>query len=128
MLQFRDCGRAAAQMQMYRAVAAAGIAALGLSGCANQVDTIAADNAILCQYSSADALGSNPRLYRQCISRLEGQKTSLVAANATRIEGYALLAPGTPTSVAKRCDPPDPAKDCPAGDVTGTIPTPQPKP
>ena len=111
-------------------VAAAVLVTAALSGCAAQkIDSIAADDEALCQYS-AGLPSADPQSYAKCRSRIQGQRTRVVAQNAARIEGYALLPAATPpvTDVAGRCKTPDGktpdgAKNCPApSDVTGTIP------
>lgn len=123
---------------------AAVICAVSLSGCAAQidaqVDTIAADDAALCQYSAAASAGGAPphaSAAAQCRKRLESQRVRLVAANASRIDGYALLkTPAPDTAMARRCDAtgeskqnelkPNQPKVCAPGDVTGTISKPKP--
>lgn len=123
---------------------AAVICAVSLSGCAAQidaqVDTIVADDAALCHYSAAASAGSAPphaNATAQCRKRLESQRVRLVAANASRIDGYALLkTPAPDTAMARRCDAtgeakqnelkPNQSKDCAPGDVTGTISKPKP--
>lgn len=96
------------------------IAAFILAGCASQPTSVAGDDEALCRYSSeaGDAKGLS-----RCRDRLDHQHRRAVAANAVRIDGYALLnTPAPSTGVAERCKGPDAPKDCDAGDVTGTIP------
>ena len=96
------------------------IAAFALAGCASQPLSVAGDDDALCRYS-ADA--GDARGLSRCHERLDRQQRRAVAANAIRIDGYALLnTPEPPTGVAARCKGPDAPKDCDAGDVTGTIP------
>lgn len=107
---------------IYLRVAAVALAVTAVAGCASQqsVDSIAANDEALCQYSAA----ANSASYENCKGRLQGQRDKLTAANAGRIEGYALLPRSVPpsTDVAGRCKADGGTKDCPP-DVTGTIPT-----
>ena len=96
------------------------IVAFVLAGCASQPTSVAGDDEALCRYSSeaGDAKGLS-----RCRDRLDHQHRRAVAANAVRIDGYALLnTPAPSTGVAERCKGPDAPKDCDTGDVTGTIP------
>jgi hypothetical protein len=102
------------------------MAAALLCGCAMQPEAIVADDEALCRYSAA---ADAAQQYDQCRSKLESRRTRLSAAGASRIEGYALLqgpAGQPPTGLAIDCQTSNEGKDCPAGDVTGTIP-PAPK-
>jgi hypothetical protein len=95
-------------------------AAFVLAGCASQPTSVAGDDEALCRYSgqAGDAQGLS-----RCRDRLDRQHRRAVAANAIRIDGYALLnTPEPSTGMAGRCKGPDAPKDCDAGDVTGTIP------
>lgn len=77
------------------------------------------DDDALCQYS-APVAGANS--YAQCRDRLQNTRMRVGAADASRIEGYALLqAPVQPADVVGRCATSEGAKDCAPGDVTGTI-------
>jgi hypothetical protein len=97
------------------------LVATALSGCAAQPETIAADDAALCQYS---AMAVGAKSYSQCRARLRSQHGRLTAASASRIEGYALLqAPLPAADVVARCKTPEGPKDCDPGDVTGSIPS-----
>ena len=105
-------------------VASVILAAAGVAGCSSQSTTIVGDDAALCQYSATEVGAEG---LTQCQKRLASQNRRLAVANATRIDGYALLnTPQQPNDVAGRCKGPDAPKDCGAGDVTGTIPA-QPK-
>ena len=102
----------------FRIVAVVGAMA-GLAGCGTNPVTIATDDAALCRYA-VEAGGAESAA--ACRSRLDSQHRSRVAANASRIEGYALLnTPAPPTALADQCRQPNPPKACDAGDVTGTI-------
>lgn len=97
------------------------LVATALSGCAAQPETIVADDEALCQYS---AMAAGAKSYAQCRDRLQNTRMRMIAATASRIEGYALLqTPAQPTDVAGRCTTSEGAKNCAPSDVTGTIPT-----
>lgn len=93
--------------------------AVALSACAGQPDTIVASDDALCQYS---ATATGAKSYSHCREGLQSRSGRLSAANASRIEGYALLqGPLSPTGVAERCKI-EGAKDCDPVDQTGSIP------
>jgi hypothetical protein len=100
------------------------LATVLLSGCATQPATVVADDDAFCRYSES-VEGAQP--YTECRKKLESQRNRKSALSATYIEGYALL-PGAPEpkDVAGRCKTAPNAQDCPADDVTGSIPS-QPK-
>lgn len=80
---------------------------------------IVIDDAALCAYA---AEAGSAESAAACRSRLAGQQRTRVAANASRIEGYALLnTPAPPTELADQCKQANPPKACDSGDVTGTI-------
>jgi hypothetical protein len=100
----------------FRMAAVVGAVA-GLAGCSSSPEMIVSDDAALCRYA-AEAGGAEPAA--SCRSRLAGQHRTRLAANAIRIEGYALLnTPAPPTELADQCKQADAPKEC--GDVTGTI-------
>jgi hypothetical protein len=95
-------------------------AVAALSACAGQPETIVASDEALCQYS---ATATDAKSYTQCREWLRSRSGRLIAANASRIEGYALLqGPLPPTGVAGHCKNPEGAKNCDSGDLTGSIP------
>jgi len=90
------------------------------SGCAAQPETIVASDEALCQYS---ATAADAKSYTQCRDRLQSRSGRLSTANASRIEGYALLqGPLPPAGVADGCKISEGAKNCDPGDLTGSIP------
>ena len=98
------------------------MACAALAGCAGQPDTILANDEALCRYLEA-ADGANS--YAQCRRRLEGQRTRVQTASATRVEGYALMqgpAVRSPTELAVDCKTAKTGRDCPSDDATGSIP------
>lgn len=103
----------------YLRIAAVVGAVAGLAGCGTNPVTIAGDDSALCRYA-AEAGGAESAA--ACRSRLESQQRGRIVANASRIEGYALLnTPAPPTALADQCKQANPPKACEAGDVTGTI-------
>ncbi len=103
----------------YLRIAAVVSAVAGLAGCGTSPVTIASDDAVLCRYA---AEAGSAESVSACRGRLDNQQRTRTAANASRIEGYALLnTPAPPTAVADQCRQPNPPKTCEAGDVTGTI-------
>lgn len=110
-------GRLAYKMTSFQIAAACMSVAL-LAGCAAQPSVIVADDDALCRYSEVTD-GGQP--YDACRKKLDAQKARISLASATRIDGYALLqGPAQPDDVAGSCA--TGVKDCPADDVTGTIP------
>jgi hypothetical protein len=104
----------------YLHIAAVMLIAAGLASCAAQQETtIVADDQALCHYSE---IATGAELYARCRTRLESQRARLIAANASHIEGYALLQTAAPPADwAARCKSPETVKDCPSDDVTGSI-------
>lgn len=104
----------------YLHVALAMLVGTSLASCAARQETaIVADDDALCHYSE---MATGAELYAGCRSRLESQRARLAAANASHIEGYALLqGPAPPTDLAGHCTASSNAKDCSPDDVTGTI-------
>lgn len=98
-------------------MAAVVVAVAGIAGCSARPETIVSDDAALCRYA---AEAGSAESAAACRGRLASQHRIQIAANASRIEGYALLnTPAPPTAIADQCKQPDAPKEC--GDVTGTI-------
>ncbi|RDV05056.1 hypothetical protein [Undibacter mobilis] len=94
-------------------------AVAGLAGCSSNPAMIVSDDATLCRYA-ADVGGAESMA--ACRNRLDKQQRIQTTANASRIEGYALLnTPAAPTAIADQCRQPNPPHECGTGDVTGTI-------
>jgi hypothetical protein len=100
-------------------MAAVVCAVIGLAGCGTNPVTIASDDAALCRFA---AEAGSAESAAACRGRLDNQHRGRIAANASRIEGYALLnTPAPPTAIADQCKQSSPPAECEAGDVTGTI-------
>ena len=104
---------------LLRMAAVAGAIAGLTAGCSTSPDLIVSDDAALCAYASE---AGSTETAAACRSRLAGQQRTRIAANASRIEGYALLnTPAPPTALADQCKQANPPRECDSGDVTGTI-------
>lgn len=102
----------------FQIAAVVGVAA-GIAGCGTNPVTIASDDAALCRYVT-EAGGAES--VAACRNRLDKQQRIQFVANASRIEGYALLnTPAPPTALADQCKQANSSTPCEAGDVTGTI-------
>ena len=90
-----------------------------LSGCSSQRGAILTDDDALCRYSE---MADGTKSYTECRKKLESQRSRVSALNASRTDGVALLKTPQANDVAGRCKTTTDAKDCPADDLTGTIP------
>jgi hypothetical protein len=109
--------------------AIAALALVALANCSSQSASVVADDEALCRYSAAtaDPNQSETRAYTQCRARVGQSRAAALAANASAIQGYALLK--TPIDVADPCAAPGAPKDCTPDDLTGWIkPAPKPGP
>ncbi|MGE0062889.1 MAG: hypothetical protein AB7T86_12530 [Xanthobacteraceae bacterium] len=107
--------------------AVAALALVALANCSSQPASIVADDEALCRYSAA-TVGPNrseAQAYANCRARIGQSRTTTLAANASAIQGYALIK--TPTEMANPCAAPGAPKDCSPEDLTGSI-NPAPKP
>lgn len=106
----------------------AALALVALANCSSQPASIVADDEALCRYSAATAPNaSEAQAYANCRARVGRSRTTMQAANASAIQGYALVK--TPTEVADPCAAPGAPKDCSPEDLTGSIkPAPKPLP
>jgi hypothetical protein len=97
------------------------LALVALANCSSQPASIVADDDALCRYSAETAApgGSQAQAYANCRARVGQSRSTTLSANASAIQGYALLK--TPTDVANPCAAPGAPKDCAPDDLTGSI-------